>query len=225
MRSLILLFVFTFVAVISHAQSDSAKVDKTPGFMRTHKSSVNLGYGKAWAINAGPFAEYFPAKYSQDYGQELTVFSLNISTPMWIGKGSSTESTAFDSNLGINYRYSESLEINDSTYYSFGIADFNFALGYDLFHFWKNFDLPVRAGFDLGMAALNHSGNWYRNPFLGALIQIQPRILLGPIALSFKAEFCFDLSSQSWKPYGISNQLALKNHYRMMMVSLGYVFR
>jgi hypothetical protein len=225
MRNLILVSLFVSADFISRAQADSAKVEQAPGYLKSHHCSINFGYGKARTIKPGPFGNYFLESYGQDFANEVSVFGFDIISPLFMGGGASPKDIGFESCVGFNYRYSSQLDLNDTTYYSYGAADFNLAAGYDLFNGSESIDLVFRAGLDVGVAALNNSGKWYRNPFVDAILQVQPRILLGPIALSFKAEFGFDLSSQSWKPYGISNDLALKNHYRMMMVSVGYVFR
>ena len=225
MNPFLVLFIL-LLPVLAFTQADSTWTDTSKQLLPDY-TSVNIGYGRSFAGSTGPFGSYFSNTYDNDFWQESDVFSLNLTGPLMIGAGSGKWEEKFDAHFGFNYRRASMLNISDTVYYKMGIGDFHFALGYDLLYFWKNIDLPVRAGCNMGMAVLNNSGQWNRNPFFNFVLQVQPRIIIWKIALSAKAEISADISSQSWKPYGntINDLMAYKNNYKMLMLSVGYTFK
>lgn len=88
---------------------------------------------------------------------------------------------------------------------------FNFGLtflGLDAFPRAKNFDLIFNLGFDAGRILLTNPGMKQRNLYFAPKLSIQPKVKMGPVALSICAEYGYDLTKDKWRKtwFGPGNQ-------------------
>ena len=72
-------------------------------------------------------------------------------------------------------------------------------LGLDAFPQVKNFDLIFNLGFDAGRILLTNPGLHQRNLYFAPKLSIQPKVKMGPVALSLFAEYGYDLTKDKWR--------------------------
>lgn len=106
-------------------------------------------------------------------------------------------------------------------------------LGMDAFPRVKLFDLIFNFGFDAGRILLISNGIHQRNLYFAPKISIQPKVKMGPVALSFFAEYGFDLTKDKWRKtwFGPSHQNNLNPQSNKIggisgvtwFIALGYV--
>lgn len=199
-------------------------------------SSVDLIYGFR-TLNRPMFGSHVEKRYStfsdfqwtaplQFVGAGLTVLGDSIDTG---GK-------YFIGNAQICAYLPQRISINDSTTAKSG--GFNFGLtflGLDAFPQVKNFDLVFNFGFDAGRILLTNPGMKQRNLYFAPKLSVQPKVKMGPVALSLVAEYGYDLTKDKWRktwfgPGHQNNVPAYSNKIGGLsgfswFVTLGYVLK
>ena len=167
---------------------------------RQQISSVDLIYGFR-TLHRPMFGEEVKQKYSTfsdfQWSQPLQFVGAGITV---LGDSIDTGGKFFIGNFQIAAYLPQRISINDSlTVKSRG---FNFGLtflGLDAFPKSKYFDLVFNFGFDAGRILLTSPGIHQRNLYFAPKISIQPKVRMGPVALSVCAEYGYDLTKDKWR--------------------------
>lgn len=167
-------------------RQDITSVDLIYGFRTLHRPMFGTGVAKRYST----FSDFRWNEPLQFVGVGLTL------------RGDSYEVTDkyFIGNAQISAYVPQKISVNDSlTVKSRG---FNIGLtffGLDAFPKSANFDLIFNLGLDAGRILLTHPGIYQRNLYFAPKISIQPKVKLGPVALSVFAEYGYDLTKDSWR--------------------------
>nr|WP_294862105.1 hypothetical protein [uncultured Fluviicola sp.] len=163
-------------------------------------SSVDLIYGFR-TLNRPMFGPAVEKRYSTfsnfQWSQPLQFVGAGITL---LGDSLDTGGKYFIGNLQICAYLPQRINLTDSLTAKSG--GFNFGLtflGLDAFPKVKNFDLVFNFGFDAGRILLTNPGFQQRNLYFAPKISIQPKVKMGPVALSIVAEYGYDLTKDKWR--------------------------
>jgi hypothetical protein len=197
-------------------------------------SSVDLIYGFR-TLNRPMFGPTVENRYSTfsdfNWSQPLQYLGAGITL---LGDSIDTRGKYFIGNAQLVAYLPQRINITDSlTVKSRG---FNFGLtflGLDAFPRSKNFDLIFNLGFDAGRILVTAPGIHQRNLYFAPKLSIQPKVKMGPIALSICAEYGYDFTKDKWRKtwFGPRHQNNLIPYSTKMgglsglswFVTLGYV--
>lgn len=85
-------------------------------------------------------------------------------------------------------------------------------LGKDLLPRSKNANCIVGFGFNSGRLRVSSEGyKQQKNPFFSPTLSIQPKINIGPIALSIRYDYSFDISKSNWRSVNFTNKSNVLN--------------
>ena len=163
-------------------------------------SSVDIIYGFR-TLNRPMFGSQVEKRYSTfsdfEWSQPLQFLGAGITV---LGDSIDTGGKYFIGNAQICAYLPRRININDSITAKSG--GFNFGLtflGLDAFPRIKNFDLVFNFGFDAGRILLTNPGMKQRNLYFAPKLSIQPKVKMGPVALSLVAEYGYDLTKDKWR--------------------------
>ncbi len=163
-------------------------------------SSFDLIYGFR-TLNRPMFGSQVEKRYStfsdfqwsaplQFVGAGLTVLGDSIDTG---GK-------YFIGNIQVSAYLPQRISIKDSLTAKSGGFNLGITfLGLDAFPRVKNFDLVFNFGFDAGRILLTNPGMQQRNLYFAPKLSVQPKVKMGPVALSLVAEYGYDLTKDKWR--------------------------
>jgi len=167
--------------------------------------------GKAQKRNTESFDILYGAKLFNNnfYNQFNTINNYSYNSPVqMIGIGYSggfafTRSSwlDFDGHLSYAQIVPHQLTINDSIKCNINGFVFSASLfGWDFFPKSKYFHLLFSGGFNTGRLRLG-GNEWVRqkNPFFSPKLSLQPKIVIGKIILSVRADYEWDISSKNWR--------------------------
>lgn len=214
---------FVLCSLINYAQrnnQDISSVDLIYGYKTLHRPMFGDGMKKTYST----FSDFAWSSPLQFVGAGITLLGDSIDTG---GK-------YFIGNAQIVAYLPRQISINDSV--TAKSKGFNFGLtflGLDAFPRVKNFDLIFNLGFDAGRILLTNPGLQQRNLYFAPKISIQPKVKMGPVALSVFAEYGYDLTKDKWRktwfgPGSQNNLNAYSNRIGGLsglswFVALGYV--
>lgn len=180
---------FNLCFLISFGQrnnQDISSVDFIYGYKTLHRTMFDKELKKKHST----FSDFAWTSPLQFVGAGITLLGDSIDTG---GK-------YFIGNAQIVAYLPQKIDVNDSlraTSKGFNIG-LTF-LGMDAFPKVKHFDLVFNLGFDAGRILLISSGIHQRNLYFAPKISIQPKVKMGPVALSVFAEYGFDLTKDKWR--------------------------
>jgi len=222
-NNFLILFLLLFAGEVN-AQSKSSSYNNTgKKYYTSNYGSINANYSIFRTHKKSAFHNYFEDQFNSKFTQESYAIGINYAGPIVVSSNYKS-GKHYDSHLGIHQQFTNTFQPNDSTSFRFQAFHFNYAIGKDLLYFWNNVDLPLRLGFDAGMAFLKENSTRNRNPFFNLIGQAEMRFVIWRIVLASKIEIGYDITSKNWKPKknDINSSLAYKNHYYSLQFSLGY---
>ncbi len=182
----ILLCLCSLVAFSQHNSRDISSVDLIYGFRTIHRPLFSPNVEKKYST----FSDFNWSQPLQFVGAGITLLGDSIDT---YGK-------YFIGNAQIVAYLPQRISLSDSLTAKSG--GFNFGLtflGLDAFPRAKNFDLIFNLGFDAGRILLTNPGMKQRNLYFAPKLSIQPKVKMGPVALSICAEYGYDLTKDKWR--------------------------
>lgn len=199
-------------------------------------SSVDLIYGFR-TLNRPMFGSTVEKRYSTfsdfQWSSPLQFVGAGITL---LGDSIDTGGKYFIGNAQLVAYLPQRINITDSLTAKSG--GFNFGLtflGIDAFPKTKNFDLVFNFGFDAGRILLTNPGFQQRNLYFAPKVSIQPKVKMGPLALSVVAEYGYDLTKDKWRKtwFGPGHQNNLTPYSNKIgglsgfswFVTLGYVLK
>lgn len=212
----------SFVSLSQRNSRDIPSVDLIYGFRTLNKPMFGSQVEKRYST----FSDYEWSSPLQFLGTGITLLGDSIDTG---GK-------YFIGNAQIVAYLPQRISINDSVTAKSG--GFNVGLtflGLDAFPQVKNFDLIFNLGFDAGRILLTNPGLHQRNLYFAPKLSIQPKVKMGPVALSLFAEYGYDLTKDKWRKtwFGPDHQNNLMPYSNKIgglsglswFVTLGYVLK
>jgi hypothetical protein len=213
-----LLFVFIISCNGLFGQDSSPKESEGDMF------SIDLIYGQHLLKNN--FNSEFNSFHNYAFVKPIQSIGVSLS-------GAYTRGNRHD--YAVHYSYSQIIPqrvvVNDSV--SGSINGFILGLnmfGKDLLPKSKFANCIVSVGFNTGRFRL--SGNEYKqqkNPFFSPTISVQPKIRIGPVVLSVRGDYSFDLSKKNWRSVNFTtknvglNMSHLKQTGGIIYFSIGFV--
>lgn len=182
----ILISLFSFATFSQRNSQDIPSVDLIYGYRTLNRPMFGSGVEKRYST----FSDFQWSSPLQFVGAGLTVLGDSVDTG---GK-------YFIGNAQICAYLPQRISINDTLTAKSG--GFNFGLtflGLDAFPRVKNFDLIFNFGFDAGRILMTNPGMKQRNLYFAPKLSIQPKVKMGPVALSVCAEYGVDLTKDKWR--------------------------
>jgi hypothetical protein len=198
--------------------------------------SVDFIYGFR-TLNRPMFGTEVPKRYStfSDFQWSSPLQFLGAGLTV-LGDSIDTGGKYFIGNAQLCAYIPQRISISDSLTAKSG--GFNFGLtflGLDAFPKAKNFDLVFNFGFDAGRIVLTNPGMKQRNLYFAPKLSIQPKVKMGPVALSLCAEYGYDVTKDKWRKtwFGPGHQNNLTPYSNKTgglsglswFVTLGYVLK
>lgn len=222
MKFLLIIWITTssFLAFSQRNSQDISSIDLIYGFRTLHRPMFGPGMDKKYST----FSDFEWSSPLQFVGAGVTLLGDSIDTggKYFIGNAQ------FAAYIPYRIQIADSLTAKSGGF-NVGIT----FLGLDAFPRTKNFDLVFNLGFDAGRILITNPGLHQRNLYFAPKISIQPKVKMGPVALSVFAEYGYDVTKDKWRKtwFGPGNQNNLTPYSNKTgglsglswFVTLGYV--
>ncbi|MBS1635781.1 MAG: hypothetical protein JST26_07635 [Bacteroidetes bacterium] len=185
---------FIFITILCRAQDPN----KFWQGWNSEYGSIDI-HGGVYMPDLGPMNRYFRDKRISTLPAALNTIGGGVKSKI------QTNFPAFhECHTSFQYFIPTNIQ-SDSLRFSLSGFNAGFDFGKDLLYKSKKLDLLVCIGFKGGRLKLmredqlSHAKSYYTNPYLAPLILIEPKAILGPLCISLKAEYLFDISKTGWK--------------------------
>ncbi len=177
-----------------------------------------VGYGYRRVVKHG-LSRYFQTRYNSSFGFPFLDLSIQYGGPMNWGE---------DIRVVVHYFPKNTLQTEYTNYEFSGFSvDLSLGPGINLMGKFKDVDLIVGLGEEIGCMYMNRYDLRYRNFFFSPTIHISPRVLLlKRVVLETTLKGGWDVTRFRWRSRGDApdaRNMGWKNTYWLWQVKIGFI--